>query len=257
MTHRLIAGKQGWGKTYVAHATAEKNLPEYPVAAIFDFKDEYRGLVEHGLATHFIVGPDEAEWSVDHWVQFIQKNPKTVYARYRLDEEEWRDVVGRITEAARLVGQQAGGAFLVLDEAHFLAPQSGGYPDAIKGVATTGRGEGASSLWVTQRPAELDETPISQADDWLLGGFTSDADLNKLGKVTEYPEEIHNPRATTLPPIPESLRVDGESIPLRQFDVGAEWVYQDDYGVLERRDARDIDMASTHYAPEGNDIMDP
>jgi hypothetical protein len=257
VTHRFIAGKSGWGKSWVAHATAEANLPEYPVAAIFDFKDEYRGLVKHGLVKRHIVGPDEAEWSVNHWMQFIQQNPKTVYTRFRLDEDEWREVVGRITEAVRAVGQQAGGALLVLDEAHFLAPQSGGYPSSIKGVATTGRGEGASSLWITQRPAELDETPIAQADEWLLGGFTSDADLSKVGKVTEYPEEVHNPRSTTLPPIPEALRVDGKSIPLRQFEVGAEWVFSDDYGALERRDARNMSMESTHYAPGGNDIVDP
>jgi hypothetical protein len=262
VTSRLLAAVTGWGKSYTAQVLAENNLPEFPVAVVFDFKDEYRGLVEHGLARHFIVGPKEAEWSAKRWSAFLQQNPKVVLARYQLTAEEWQEVVGKVVRVARHLGQEAGGAFLLLDEAHHIAPQRGSYPQDVKGLATTGRGEGAVSLWVTQRLSELDETPIAQATERMVGGFSSDADLDKIGRVVDYPQEVHNPGVDHVHGLPEELHVDGKPIPVRQFKedgktVGSEWVYSDLAGNRERRDTREWTMESTHHGPEGNTIKDP
>jgi len=260
--HRFVAGKTGWGKSWYGQQIMAANAPEYPVFVVLDHKDEYRGLVEAGLADWLIVGPEEADWSVGRWRAVFVENPQLVLARHRLDAETWREVAGRVVEAARHVGQQAGGAFVSLDESHILAPQQGATPSAITGLSTTGRGEKASSLWMTQRPALIEETVISQADELLLGGFTSDRDISKIDDYSEYPTAIHNPRLETVPRLPDSLRADGEDIPLRQFTedgrtVGSEWVYSNDAGDLERRDTRAVDERTAHHGPEGRKIHDP
>jgi hypothetical protein len=253
----LIAAVTGSGKSYLTQAIVEANLPDYPLAVVFDYKDEYRGLVLAGLMKHFIVGPDEAEWSVNAWAQFLHQNPKVVLARFRLNADVWREVAGRIVAATREIGARTDGALLVLDEAHFLAPQRGSYPDSIKGVATTGRGEGVSGITVTQRLSELDETIISQSGERLLGPFQSDADLSKVGRTVGYPKEVHNPQAGRIPTLPEELHAEKGPIPLRKFQVGSEWIYSDIAGNRERRDSREVEMKSEHVGAKGNGIVDP
>jgi len=161
----------GWGKSWYAQLLFETNLPEFDYVGIFDYKDEYRGLVKAGLASHYIVGERETAWSVDDWETFFESNPKVVLARHRLKPEEWRDVVADAVQALRNLAGPKHAALAGIDEAHFVAPQSGKIPDAVEGLATTGRGEGASSMWITQRLAKLDETVGSQCDERLVGGF--------------------------------------------------------------------------------------
>ena len=261
--HRLLAAQSGWGKSWYAQALLESNLREYPTGVVLDHKDEYRGLVEAGIANWFIAGPNEAGWSPGRWVELLERNPTVVIARYRLDAEEWRETAGTVIEAARAVGQSAGGGFVAIDEAHFIAPQRGAVPSAVKGLATTGRGERMSSLWITQRLSELEETVIAQVGERLLGGFTSDADLSKIRSVVEYPAKLHNPMLNATPQLPDELRADpGGDTPLRRFEedgqtIGSEWAYSNERGEMERRDTRDIEMKTTHHGPEGRPIVDP
>jgi len=259
--HRAMLAKTGWGKSWYAQAVLEENLPRYDIVTVMDPKDEYRGLVKAGLAKHWIVGPKEAKWSVDQWAEFLQQNPRVVLAKYRIGTEDWRDVAVRLSLAVRRLCRSGHSGLLAFDEAHQIAPE-GGVDEELDNLATTGRGEGASSIWVTQRAAKLGETILAQCGERLLGGFTSDRDLKKLRDVTEYPIAIHNPNEATVSPVPEELLVDGEGIPLRKFEPngsleGAEWIYSDDSGALERRDTRTVEMDSTHYGPEGEEIADP
>ncbi|WP_436924965.1 helicase HerA domain-containing protein [Halosimplex amylolyticum] len=260
--HRLILAKTGWGKSYYSQAVIEVNIPKYDITVLFDPKDEYRGLVKAGYLKHFIVGPAEAGWSTDQWQTFLGKNPRVVLAKYRLGTKDWQQVAVRVTRAVRRLCRAGHTGLLAFDEAHNVAEQHS-LPEELGNLATTGRGEGASSIWITQRAAKLDEDIISQCGERLLGGFTSDADLDKLRKVTEYPMDIHNPSAATQTAVPDELKVDGKGIPLRRFEddngntTGSEWIFSDDYGEIERRDTSNVSMQSTHYGPEGQEIADP
>jgi len=140
-------------------------------------------------------------------------------------------------------------ALVVVDEAHFAAPQGTGYPDEIKGLATTGRGEGVSSAWVTQRLQELDETIISQADTRLLGGFNSGRDMTKIRPVTPYNADVHD--------ITESHPGGKWDEPLQKHEAedgiaGSEWIYSTDGGSVRRIDTSDLSMDSIHYG--GDDV---
>lgn len=258
----LLAAKSGWGKSWYTQAWTEANTEEYDRLAVLDFKDEYRGLVKAGLAKHFIVGPREAEaFGVQEWKQFLQQNPRVVLCRHNLDEETWReDVADPVAKANR---QLAGSSLTVIDEAHFVAPQRGSVPDGVKGLATTGRGEDASSLWVTQRLTEMDETVLAQMMFTILGGFTSSGDLSKVRSIIEYTADVHNPTLDAVDTLPDALLVEGEAVPLRKFTddagdtVGSEWVFADESGHVERKDTRNVAMQTTHYGAQGQHLTDP
>jgi hypothetical protein len=257
----LVAAKAGWGKSFKAQHVIEKNLPEYDRVLVLDFKDEYRGIVKEGLANWWIGGRHEREWSPETWHDFLRSQSKLVVARHdRMGTEEWRELCAAAIQGARRLGD----VLVVIDEAHFVAPQKRKVPAAIEGLATTGRGEGASSVWITQRLSEAEETVLAQCDARLLGGFESDADLGKVGSIVEYPRDIHNPQvrgrirnvADTLTPegreTPMSVQKHEKNGSLR----GSEWIYSNDSGERERRNTEGLaaEMASEHVGREGKDI---
>ncbi|USZ73243.1 ATP-binding protein [Natronosalvus halobius] len=266
-----LAAKSGWGKSYNTQLWLEKNLPDQDFAAILDYKDEYRGLVrgvepsspETDLCRWYIAGPNEVDLSPTQWAAILEAGGRLVIPRYRIDGDDWRAVVGNVAAACRRLYEDHPKAkiLLAIDEAHIAAPQKGKYPEATKKAATTGRGEGLSSLWVTQRLAELAETIAAQWDEQILGGFSSDADLGKIS--VDYPADVHDTRSRRAPPFPSEIQVDGENLPLRKFEddagntVGSEWVRSNDSGLLERVNTGDATMHSRHYGSEGQQLTSP
>lgn len=266
-----MGAKSGHGKSWNLQLWLENNLPDQDFAVVMDYKDEYRGLIkgvppstpDTDLCEWFIAGPEEVSLSPDAWQRIIEAGGRIIVARYRIDGEEWRTVVGNVAAACRRIYEDHPKAKILfaVDEAHIAAPQRTGYPEATKKAATTGRGEGLSSMWVTQRFAELCETIIAQWDEQILGGFSSDADLDKIS--VDYPADVHDMRASTTPPLPEPLQVDGgRNVPVRLFKesgttVGSEWVRSNDSGLLERIDTRNETLKSTHYGSEGQTLKSP
>jgi len=257
----LLAAQSGWGKSFKGQHVIEKNLPEYDHVLVLDYKDEYRGLVKAGLARWWIGGPREAGWSRDTWHDFIASQRKLVVPRHdRMTKGTWQDLCAAAIAGARRLGD----VLIVVDEAHFVAPQTGKVPAPIEGLATTGRGEGASSMWISQRPATMEETVIAQCQARLLGGFESDADLSKIAGIVEYPEDLHNPGERRVPGVPEALLPDDRETPhsLQKHEndagetVGSEWVYSDNTGERERRNTEGVaaSMESTHYGRQGKGI---
>jgi len=257
----LLAAQSGWGKSFKAQHVIEENLPEYDHVLVLDYCDEYRGLVKEGLASWWIAGPRERAWSASTWHDFVAANQKVVLARHdRMTTDDWQAVCAAAIQGARRLGD----VLIVVDEAHFVAPQVGGVPDPITGLATTGRGEGASSIWITQRPAKAEETVIAQCQARLLGGFESDADLRKVDGITEYPSDLHNPQVETVPGAPDALMPEGrdrpQSLQKQENDhgdtIGSEWVISDNSGERERQSTAGLadEMASTHYGNQGKGI---
>jgi DNA helicase HerA-like ATPase len=190
VTRLLVAAQSGFGKSFLTQLLLEANLPSLNHALILDFKDEYRGLAEADMANHLIGGPAEREWSRSEWSDVLEQGP-VVVARH-LNTEGWRDLAATAVLAARNLPAPC---LVAIDEAHFVAPQRGAYPDAIEGLATTGRGEQTPSIWVTQRLSLLDKTPTSLVDSQLLGGFGGD-DIDRVSDIIEgYPAALHNPQA--------------------------------------------------------------
>ena len=257
----LLAAASGWGKSYVCQALTELNLPDYETTVVLDYKNEYWGLVDGdhgpGPAQWYPAGPNEAEHFQPHHYRELLEPQSVVVARHpRLSPDGWRTVcAGVIAEARRL-----GDALVVVDEAHFVAPQRQKTPHQIKGLATTGRGEGASAMWVTQRLTELEETVLAQTVARYLGGFESDNDLRKIRPITEYPEEVHRSGGHPVSGLPDSLEADGDAVSLRKWTddrgrvTGSEWIYSDDSGTRERRDSSDLSPRCRHVGARGKPI---
>ncbi|WP_058366394.1 ATP-binding protein [Haloparvum sedimenti] len=265
-----IAAMSGWGKSYACQAITEMNTEVHSDAAsydhvvVLDFKDEYRGLCskQHGPAPfqHWIAGPRERDhFRRKHWRELISENGNVVIARHQeaVDVDEWREICAIVAEVARPMGD----VLIVIDEAHFVAPQSGKVPEPLVGLATTGRGEGASSAWVTQRPAKFEEDIWSLANARLLGAFDSDSDQNKIAGPIEYPKEVHIPGGESLGRLPDDLLADGDAVSLRKnshvADDGtervtdSEWVYSDDDGTRERF------WSSSRWSPQCDHVGSP
>lgn len=258
-----FVAQSGWGKGYHAQSWMEASADEYEALVVLDFCGEYRGLVKEGLATHWIVGPIELKATVSQWVQILESNPNIVLERRtEVTVEQWREVCGRIAAALRRLDRDQ---LVAVDEAHFVTPQDAKLLDSLKYLATTGRGAGTSSMWITQRTAEIDKTILTQCQARMVGGFKG-GDLGNLAGEIEYPEAIHNPSADPSPStLPEELlpadRERPTSLQKHKDDagrtVGSEWVYSDDSGEIRRVDTQHVTMKSTHYGSRGNDLTMP
>jgi len=258
MTRLLLAAQSGWGKSYLAQYITENNIERYDSAVILDYKDEYRGLCEPGAGpdvTHLIAGPGEMGWSARDWHDILDGNPPVVLARHRLTDSDWRELTAAVIKGARML---TGSCLVVVDEAHFVAPQGKGYPEVIDGLATTGRGERVSSMWVTQRLSLLDKTPVTQSDANVLGGFDGDEISRVRDAVSGYPAHVHDPQADTA--VPGDLRAHDGADALRMFEdddgntIGSEWIYSDSSGERRRIDTRGMQVETTHYSPQGEPI---
>ena len=254
---QLIAAQSGWGKSYVGQATIEDNLDDVEYTAILDYKDEFRGLVKSRLASYVAVGDKEAALSPEAWAEVFRRNPTVVLAR-AVDQGTWKQVVARVAKAMRLLEGQS---LVVIDEAHSVADQQSKLLEAIKLLATTGRG-GVSSIWITQRLQELHNTIISQTNASLFGGFKDSSDRGRLG--TEYNEEVHNPLAKgPIRDLPESLHHSEDGpVPLQKREengqvVMSEWIYSDDSGAMVRKNSAKIDMQSPHYGGTDHELKQP
>ncbi|MEA5406382.1 ATP-binding protein [Haloarculaceae archaeon H-GB2-1] len=209
------------------------------------------------------MGHREADLSVADWVTILDENPRVVLEKHNhVGTEEWRAICATICEAVRRLQRDQ---LVVVDEAHFVAPQAEKLPDPVKHIATTGRGAGTSSMWVTQRLSECDNTVLTQCQARMLGGFEG-GDLGRVSEGIEYPEALHNPAADLSPSgIPEQLLPAGRERPVtlqkhkdeQDRTIGSEWIYSDDDGEKYRVNTQTVSMDSTHYGSRGNKLAMP
>lgn len=250
MSRELVAGQSGWGKSWLTQQRIESNLDRFDAVVVLDYCDEYRGLAKAGFAKWLGIGGAEAGLSVDGWATLMRSHEGVVAAR-AVGADRWREVAATVAQAARQVD---GDVLVVVDEAHFVARMRKTTPKPVEELATTGRGQGISSIWVTQRLAKLDATVSSQCDRKLLGGFISKTDLDRIDDIVDYPSDVHNPQLSRVPgSLPAEL---GESS-LAETDPGAEWIYSTRSGEYRRLDSSTLSMESTHYGPEGTPLTKP
>ena len=250
MSRELVAGQSGTGKSWMTQYRIESNAPRFDAVVVLDYCDEYRGLCKAGLAQWLGVGGAEANLSIDAWADLLRSNEAIVAAR-AISAERWReDVVPTVAQAGRAID---GDVLVAIDEAHFVARMRKSTPKDVEELATTGRGQGIASIWVTQRLAKLDPTVSSQCDRRLLGIFTNPNDIDRVDAIVDYPAEVHNSQKSRVRNLPEELG-DG---PLEETGPGSEWIYSTRAGEYKRIDSSTLTMTSTHYGPEGSQLDIP
>lgn len=262
--HLLVAAQSGWGKGYLTQTIVETNSLDYQNVCVLDYADEYRGIIEANKAEWWIGGPRELQWSEDEWNVFFSENPRIVLSRHdRIPADKWRELCANIASHIR---KRRGSTLIVVDEAHFVMPQKGAYPDILQELATTGRGEQISYIVVTQRLSEIDKTVSTQMQSRLLGGFSGKS-LEKMGDlISGYPVDIHDPLGqVSASRVPSDLQPDDRDEPRtlqrhtdnNQQTVGSEWIYSNSSGDRRRIDSRGVSVATNHYSPEGAKIELP
>jgi hypothetical protein len=244
-----LLAASGWGKSWLTQTITERNFERYDYTVVLDYKDEYRGLCskQHGPAPakHYLAGNAERNVGPGTWAGGIEDAGNLVVGRHskHLDNEAWREVCASIIEGAR--HHVDGTTLVVVDEGHFVAPQAGNYPDSIEGLATTGRGEGNSAMWVTQRPASIDKQVLGNATARFIGGFENHNDLSAAEDTLNYPAEAHNSGGQEVRGLPEQLHApDAGPISVRKWSeeqpdgsllvTGSEWIYSDESGAMKR-----------------------
>ncbi len=262
----LFAAASGYGKSYHCQAFVEENTENYDHLILLDYKDEYRGLVKAGFCKHWLIGQREhTHFTTRHWRELLAQNPRLVLARQTgpdgLDIPEWRETCGRIVG---VLDSLEGSVLVVVDEAHWVAPQREQAPDPITSLATTGRGEKKSAMWVTQRITEIEETVIAQCTARMLGGFESDNDLKKIKPVLDYPARAHKTGGHRVPGLPDDLHAPDEgAISVRKWTetnagqtrvTASEWLWSDDAGNMDRVNTGELSMQSQHVGASGKTI---
>jgi len=255
MSRELIAAQSGWGKSWVTQNRIESNVENFDACIILDYCDEYRGLAKAGMAKWLGIGRQEARLSVDGWLKLLDETPRIVAAR-GVDAATWREEVA--ATVARAAFAYDGDVLIVVDEAHFVARMRKTTPKPVEELATTGRGAGVATIWVTQRLAKLDPTCSSQCDRKMLGAFMDSNDIDRVDGIVVYDGDLHNSQLDTVRRLPdELLDDDGQPNTLSQTDPGSEWVYSTRDGDYDRIDSSRLSMSSTHYGPEGSALDKP
>lgn len=267
----VFLAASGHGKSYSAQCVIELNLDDYDHVVVLDREDEFRGLCSKQCGPapckHWLAGEREVEaFTPEAWAELIEQNGHVVIARMKsaVDEEQWRKVAAAVIRGGRHL--VSGSCLFVIDEAHFVAPQQGSYPKPIKGLATTGRGEGNSAMWITQRPAEVDKTVLGSSTARFVGGFTDPNDTDHFRDIVEYPTDVHVVGGQEVSRLPEALHApDAGPVSVRKWTkttadggeqvVDSEWIYSDDDGTQRRlRSAKAWEPACEHVGASGKRI---
>lgn len=267
----VFLAASGHGKSYGAQCVVELNIGDYDHVVVLDREDEFRGLVSKKCGPapckHWLAGTRERDrFGAAAWAQLIRQNGDVVIGRLKaeIDGDDWQQIVADVVQAGR--HRVEGTVLFVIDEAHFVAPQGPAYPDPIKGLATTGRGEGNSAMWITQRPAEIDKTVLGCSTARFVGGFTDRNDIDHFREIVEYPADVHVVGGHQVPALPEELHApDAGAVSVRKWTVttedgeervrDSEWIYSDDDGQKSRlRSAKFWDPECDHVGAGGKRI---
>jgi hypothetical protein len=216
-------------------------------------------LVKSGLLKRLTLPTGATRLSPEDWHTILDQGEDLQVVRAGCTDEQWRKSIAPLIFA---LSERSESTFLVLDEAHRLAPQGSKYPSQFDTLATTWHGSGMGVLWVFQRFAKIDKDILSQCTTSVLGGFQSGADIDQVEAV-EYPAEVHLTNSERVhQSLPEELLVDGEPLTLRRFTddndltIGSEWIYSDDT-TLQRVNSQEWEMNSTHYGTDRKRISHP
>lgn len=189
-----VIGSSGSGKSYTLAVLTEEIHKIGVPFVIVDLDEEYHGLTE--LPGIHRIGPDTYPLKVfqaDRIASFVLDNGVGVV----LDMAEMGPVAQRETYAkfAQAFYEKATEVrrrcFLLLDEAHELAPQhkERGAEQSLEWtarIARRGRKRGIFLIVATQRPAALSKNVLSQANARLLGRVEIEQDFDAIRRYLAH-----------------------------------------------------------------------
>jgi DNA helicase HerA-like ATPase len=184
----IIVSKSGYGKSYTARVIIEDGAKQGATFIIIDPQDAYLNL-ENFM---YIDGAD-VKSAKGLGILLSQTNKNVVISTKRLSIENQNKLVGVMLQSYKQ-NVRKGIQTFVIDEMHKFAPNSGNTDakEVIRSFFQENRSDGVGMIGVTQRPARIDTTILSQADNLFLGRVNSLRDKQALGNYLTTKEEVEN-----------------------------------------------------------------
>lgn len=238
-----ILGKSGKGKTWFSGWLLEQMAPDFRAAIHLDMQNDERGLSHPEDPLLHTVPVDKDLIKKIDWVKLIEKVRYIRIVPEGLNDEEIRELGNHLCDIAYNLGQhyrekeyQKQGILLSIDEAHRVFPQGGGDLDErASNMATGGRKFGVEWIVSTQRPANIHEDMLSQANYGVYFGLTSDRDIAKVDKSCGFNADD-----------------------LKQFKKFECLIEDDDRGTTNIIDTRDLTRKRPHISKDdgvGDEVM--
>jgi predicted nucleic acid-binding Zn-ribbon protein len=194
LTGRLFAtGKSGVGKSNTGSVIAEELLERGHPVLIVDVDGEYWGLKEEYELLH-VGATDECDLQVgaEHAGKLAelaleQRVPIILDVSGYVDPDESDALVRETAHELFVREQDALQPFLLLvEEIHEYLPQQGSLGEtgeALRRIAKRGRKRGLGIAGLSQRPADVDKSFITQADLLVWHRLTWDNDTNVVKRI--------------------------------------------------------------------------
>ena len=182
----IIVSKSGYGKSYTARVIIEEGLEQGQTFIIIDPQDAYLNL----KGFEYIDGTD-VKSAKGLGVLLSQTSKNVVISTKGLSIDNQNKLVGVMLTAYKK-NVRKGIQTFVIDEMHKFAPnaEKTEAKQIIRSFFQENRSDGVGIIGVTQRPARIDTTILSQADNLFLGRVTSMRDKQALGNYLDNKEEV-------------------------------------------------------------------
>lgn len=180
----VIIAKSGYGKSYTARVLIEE-AKDIPIVVI-DPQDAYLNLPGFEY-----IEASQIKSAKALGVILAQTGKRTVIRVKGLTEEEQNDLVAVILTAYKK-SLRRGIQLLVIDEIHKFAPETSktSAKNIIRSISQENRSDGLGFIAVTQRPARMDKTILSQADHLFIGRVTSRADIPAVEGYLDAEDDV-------------------------------------------------------------------
>lgn len=232
----FVTGKSGSGKSNTASVILEELLERNHAFLVVDVEGEYYGLKEDHELLHvgatdqcdLQVGPEHAAKLAT--LALEQLVPIILDVSGYVDEDVVDELVAETARELFAKEQDALQPFLLLvEEIHEYLPQQGALGEAggeLKRIAKRGRKRGLGIAGVSQRPADVEKSFITQADLLVWHRLTWDSDTKLVRRVIDA---AHADRVEDLPDGGAFVQADWsetdvETVQFRRkhtFDAGA------------------------------------
>lgn len=187
----VIIAKSGYGKSYAARVLVEES-GDVPML-IIDPQDAYLNLPGFEYIT-----PHQIKSASALGTLIARTGKRIVLSIKGIEEDEQNDLLAALLRSYKR-SIRRGIQTIIIDEIHKFAPESTttSAKGIIRSFAQENRSDGLGFIAVTQRPARMDKTILSQADHLFIGRLTSRADVQAVeGYLSRDDDEK---RLSTLP----------------------------------------------------------
>jgi hypothetical protein len=242
----FLTGKSGSGKSNSASVVVEELLDQGHAVLIVDADGEYRGLKEEyeilhvgaGEVCDLEVGPEHAEKIAE--IALVQNVPVVLDVSGYLDGEEAETVVQKTADALyKKEADERRPFLLVVEEMHEYLPEEPALDEVGKTfirIGKRGRKRGLGLMGISQRPADVKKSFITQCDWLVWHRLTWDNDTKVVRSV------IGSSAAERV----QSLK-DGQSI------VISDWL-DESPALLQWRRKKTVDLGATPGLGETKEV---